>query len=617
GAGKTTMLRQAVQDVESRIRKRGAGAAHARPLFIALHGPDLLAPAKRAADADASPDPGATPPESDAEAGAKKTKKAASAKTARAAAAAKKESETPAAKSGATPSAPPEPPPSEDLRHFLDRITSGLYVGAAQELALRFRDHVLRTARSAAERADWLELAADLQVQLDRQPDLDRLRDYWRRVQALDRGVLFENAPPHGGRGVAEVTALFSVGRAMRRFAGKTEASLASEASRTQSGEVSLVTIDGQNLLPPLIGLVTGVAIWSALPDGGDPMVKALTSLLTGFGAVLALKVTSRRTRGASQTWKETFIPDDDPGSLYRVLPGLIDRFRDFGLVPVFVVDELDKVPGLGEKINSLLGYMKQFVTERAFFCFVTNRSFYQQATAQAATGAYSTLHTRFGDSVFVRYDPEDFHKYLRSVIYVPETVPEDQLRKAQDAAEMLRYKLLCRSYLHPYDLRRELAQLQNSDGTMIFTDDELIGSGRLQREVAAQVAVEIVYQSPELREYVRDPVLAQTVLDALYYPIRVWRNGQNEIDLTQEGLKKHLIERTGIAEEGAGAVSEEQLVPDSLQRLLLKQVEKVMGFLCAPDTLPQAAQDIKYELSETMKTMLARLEPIAEKVSG
>ncbi|HYO77828.1 MAG TPA: hypothetical protein VE010_15320 [Thermoanaerobaculia bacterium] len=608
GAGKTTMLRQAVQEVDARIRSRGASARQfARPLFIALHGPDLLAPPSPPAPATAtSPVKPAAEGKSDAP-------------TAEAGSAQKRADESTGnqPKSGGS-AAPHAPPPAEELRHFLDRITSGLYFGAAQEFARRFREQALSVAHTEVDRAEFLELSADLQVQLDRLPDLDRLRDYWRRIDALNGGVLFERATDPG-RGVAELAALFSTGRVMRTFAGKYESSLQTEASRAGEGSVSLVTIDGQNLLPPLIGLVSGVGVWSALPEGGDPLVKALAALLTGFGAVLALKVSATRSHARSQTLKETFIPQDDPGSLYRVLPSLIERFQQVGLFPVFVVDELDKVPGLGEKINALLGYMKQFVTERAFFCFVTNRSFYQHANAEAASGAYSTLHTRFGDSVFVRYHPKDFHDYLELVLDVQEETDPSMRAKAEEAAVMLRYLLMSRSYLHPYDLRRELAQMQTAAAVVKFTDDQLLGSPRLQREVAAQVAVEIVYRAPELQEHLHDPLSAQTVLDALYYPIRMWRNGENELDLTPEALRDYLVSRTGIQEEvqaGAGPVTPDQLVPSYLQRALFPQVERVMDLLCDPRALPDLASVYRVELPEPIVRMLRTLDRIAVKVT-
>ncbi len=604
GAGKTTMLRQAVQEVESRIRGKGAGSGQwARPLFIALHGPDLLEkpPAQTNRNNDEKKNDGASSTTDGDVAPA---------------VAANKVVDAGAAKSNDS-AAPPEPPPPDELFHFLDRITSGLYFGAAQEFSRCFREQAARTATNDREKSELLELAADLQVQLDRQPDLDRLRDYWTRVNALDGGVLFEPAK-EPGRGVAEVTALFSIGRAMRTFAGTVEASQETEANRRREGSMSLVTIDGQNLLPPLLGLMTGALVWTAIPSTDSSLVKAFSALLTGFGAVLALKVSATRSRYTTQTWKEKFIPKDDPGSLYRVLPALIERFQRVGLFPVFVVDELDKVPGLGGKINSLLGYMKQFVTERAFFCFVTNRSFYQQANAQAAGSAYSTLHTRFGDSVFVRYRPLDFHNYLESMISVetPGMQPVE-IEKAQGACAMLRYVLLSQSYLHPYDLRREIAQWQDGNGMVQRTVDDLLGSPRLQRDVATQVAVEVVYSGSALREHVRDPITAQTALDALYYPLRQWREGVNELELTQKALTDYLVVRTGIQEEvaaGEKAVPADKLIPPALQKTLLEQVERLMTLLCDPKTLIDEASLAGVKLPDAIAKMLTTLEPLVEK---
>src|SRR4051794_38593786 len=54
GAGKTTMLRHAVREVASRIQNRGQTSGQwARPLFIALHGPDLLEASTAPEQADA------------------------------------------------------------------------------------------------------------------------------------------------------------------------------------------------------------------------------------------------------------------------------------------------------------------------------------------------------------------------------------------------------------------------------------------------------------------------------------------------------------------------------------------------------------------------------------
>jgi hypothetical protein len=616
GAGKTTMLRQAVQEVESRVRSRGMQSGQtARPLYIPLHGPDLLKPPEKAvkkksgAEEEENGESESDTAEDDEEEGVATAHDSPGAGTPNGG------EKKPGNGAAPAPGAPLPPPPDIELAHFLDRITSGLYFAAAQEFSRCFRDHAYRVATSDAELADFLELAADLQVQLDRQPDLDRLRDYWARLDALDHGVLFD-ANREQGRGVAEVTALFSIGRAMRTFTGKSTGSQQTDSTGKRSASLSLVTLEGQSVFTPLMGLATGALIWNATPSD-DPLLKAFTALLTGFGTVLALKVAATRSRSTTQTWKERFTrKDDDPGSLYRVLPALIERFQLVGLYPVFVVDELDKVPGLGEKINALLGYMKQFVTERAFFCFVTDRGFYQHANAQAMASAYSPLHTRFGDSIFVRYSPRDFHKYLEDLISVDERdLKPEEAALEREASVIMRYVLLSRSYRHPYDLRREIAKTN----LLNRTADDLVNSLTLQREVALQIAVEVVFRGEALREYVRDAVYAQTALDALYYPARKWREGVGELNLNQHGLTTYLVERTGVAQEVTKpeqALEADRIVPPALQRTLLAQVERVMALLCDPPKLVEEANKINLPLPSNITKMLQSLSPMAELVS-
>ena len=43
--------------------------------------------------------------------------------------------------------------------------------------------------------------------------------------------------------------------------------------------------------------------------------------------------------------------------SLEIILPLVINRIRDAGRVPIFVIDELDKVPDLDQKIGSLMDH--------------------------------------------------------------------------------------------------------------------------------------------------------------------------------------------------------------------------------------------------------------------
>jgi hypothetical protein len=54
----------------------------------------------------------------------------------------------------------------------------------------------------------------------------------------------------------------------------------------------------------------------------------------------------------------------------------LVDHFRRAGLAPVFVVDELDKIDHLAQFMETMVKRLKQFMTERSFFCFIAPREY-------------------------------------------------------------------------------------------------------------------------------------------------------------------------------------------------------------------------------------------------
>jgi hypothetical protein len=166
--------------------------------------------------------------------------------------------------------------------------------------------------------------------------------------------------------------------------------------------------------------------------------------------------------------------------------------------------------------------------------------------------------------------------------------------------------------------LRRELALWQDGGGMLLRTVDDLLNSQRIQRDVAAQVAVEVVYEGPALREHVRDSITAQTVLDALYYPTRKWREGRNVLDITQEALTAYLVSRTGIQEEVAAGerdVPADTLIPPAFQKTLVEQVERLMTLLCDPKALVAEATAAGLALPAAVTRMLGTLDPVVDKV--
>jgi hypothetical protein len=63
---------------------------------------------------------------------------------------------------------------------------------------------------------------------------------------------------------------------------------------------------------------------------------------------------------------------------LERRFPALIRRVKDAGFAPIFVFDELDKMPNAMDKIDDFLRLTKHIVTDEAAFFFLVNRNYYE-----------------------------------------------------------------------------------------------------------------------------------------------------------------------------------------------------------------------------------------------
>lgn len=566
GAGKTTLVRHAVEAVEIEM---AAELKPCRPIFIPLHGPSILRPL--------APKPAAD--------GAVATDLAAE---------------------------------QRERFDFLDRVTSGLYITAAQEFARCYRRRIRRLyADSNSFRVqEAVEQAAQMQTDLDFKPEPDRLRFYWSKLDALQSGILFE-ALPGTGRGFEEIVALLSAWRAMSFFAGSSQQSQASSEESERASSVSLVSVEGKNLLPGLLGLATGTLLWAGLPVQNQPLLSSAISLVGGLAAAVTLHFTASRSRTVKQSRQEKFEFSHEPGSLYRILPVLIKRFARIGLFPVFVVDELDKVEGLDQRMESLLGYLKQFVTENAFFCFLTDRSYHEFLEWNIRTDQHGTRSTLFGDRLLVRYTPQDLHDYLSDRLDADIASPQET-----EAAAVAGYVLSHRSYLHPASLRRQLDRWTGGAGELTVPPDDLLNRTVYQFDLLMQLTVEVVLQDPDLQEYLSGYSQALIVQDALYYPSRCWRNGlrpDGMFALEPEALRDYLIEQSRIRKEwkpgvpvtGSDAPDPDQIVPPAFLRVLHAAALRVMGYLSDPKTLVASAHKIR-PLEHFPETMRKRLEAVA-----
>jgi Cdc6-like AAA superfamily ATPase len=264
----------------------------------------------------------------------------------------------------------------------LRQVAQGLHQAVAKEYVERFHLHARKQLDEGASDADELaELAARFQIELTEAPPAYRLQEYWECAGLTKEGVLFGANNGRGAQqGLREMVVLSGVSHVYQRISGRIE-----EADRRRNGQASTsettTGVDSKliELFKPLTSVVAGGAVGAAGALGGSPVWAVVLGVLTALGASLLFKVTSTQTRQRERTVDNTFIPDLGIKTLHRVMPELFERLHAAGLAPVFIVDELDKVDDLYNRLQVLLDSLKKLFAERAFTCLVTDRGFYEE----------------------------------------------------------------------------------------------------------------------------------------------------------------------------------------------------------------------------------------------
>ena len=633
GAGKTTLVLKAIED----IRKKNLGCM---PLLIPLHGPDLLLPPGADSNAQA---PAAEDAESSKEAeGAKEADKNSNKeKNAHPEAASTPANGKPASGKNAEAAAPASPT-ARDTEQFLRQVTIGIYRALADLFYEAYRHVAELKARSGLPAWRELpELAAQLRIELDGAPDVSLLREFWRRAGALERGIIalaqYKEIPTPPGmvepspsaidpnRGMLELVALYSASQAYKVVSGKLETKEKQEQNAALNQSVAFQTVAAvKNLLNPLLGVVAGGVVGLGLKSIST-MAAALAGTATGLGTALTLNYSSSRSRENTRSTEMTFLPDKTITSLDRVLPLLVKRCRQAGIAPVFVVDELDKVPDLPERMGPLVGHLKSLVTEKSFFCFLADRDYLERLRRDLATTPYRTEYTYFSDRLFVLYRPDDLHKYLlsdkdESGKYLSGLLQPSDLKDTNEMTDLqvLPYVLLHRSRMHPFDLRRQLAMLRNDQGVVCLSPGVVRTELAYRFDVLIQVAVEWLLDQPKLRERLnQDEDFTQLAYDTLYYPSRKWEQGSRELDVSREAFLKYLGERMSLNQGqnkngGKKEKQEKEKCPlsDLDQDFLYDRLLELLGFLVEPVRLVNAIDPTRGKPFHTYVIQAIPLEP-------
>lgn len=555
GSGKTTLVSNAFLEVWKESER---SLSRVRPLLVQLHGPNLL------------PDPellgGGRTGFSEGREGDGKGED---------------EPETPTGES--------------DAFLALKQITLSLHRALVKEVAAAYRKRVLE-ATSAGEprRAELLELAAQLEVELWECPGPARLREFWARGGFLHTGVLFRGVSEGGAgtdtdrpaaepdQGFRELLAISGVCEAYRRISGKYELEEKALESAEKKLQASLTADAGKDLFGPLMSLLTGGLTGAGLfaaKQGGLPAT--LGGIAAALGAATVFKYSALRSRDRKVSREYSFIFDLSVATLDRVLPMLIERLLNAGLAPVFTVDELDKVADLSDRILGMVHQLKKFVAESAFFCFLTDRSYFERMTRRSTEDAYPVEYTYFTHQLFIVFSPADLHRYLERVLEPPpppatagagaEAAVAAPATGSEDHADhpIVPFVLLHRSQMHTLDLRRMIAGWRGTDGNLALAPGVVRGPA-YRLDLMIQTAVEVVLDRGHLWARMdREKEFRRVAHDALYYPTRRWRQGL-VLDLGEAALdefRSYLKERVGRevrrADPGLPEEDGEQPEPD------------------------------------------------------
>ncbi len=225
----------------------------------------------------------------------------------------------------------------------------------------------------------------------------------------------------------------------------------------------------------------------------------------------------------------------------------LLRRLRQAGLVPVFIIDELDKVVNPVEPLNELTSALKFLFADEGFFCFLTDRSYFAEISLKNRAQANTPLRTVYNLQMLVRYDTRSVREFLAKVIR-PYGMGNTPITPALQAkAEALNYILVCRSRMLLFELSRDLRSFSGTDKRFNLDFAEPLENRGHQLHLAVQLAIELVLTNEFVADRIsRDPQFAQTIYDALYYPVNLWYADRREVDYSRDGLIRGISEVSG-----------------------------------------------------------------------
>lgn len=558
GAGKTTMVNAAIDTIlrEGRLTKPTAGM---RPLAVFLHGPSLFE-LDGDADVAARPAVGRLPAIDDSD--------------------------------------------GESLMEYqakvvLVHVILGLHRAVVREYVAAYRARMLaryREQRESSQVTDFLELAAQFEMEILEDPSAARLKEFWDLAELGETGVLFSSTR-QVDQGYRELVALNGMCNAHQRISGdissrdvrgqhestdKTTTHDSKPPSREKSGVAELVK--------PLTAVLAGTVVTTGGVASNNAVMGALAGLLTALVASSFFTSVTTATEKRSRQVDITFMPDLSHKTLDRVLPTLLQRLQAAGLAPVFIIDELDKVRGLPDKLRGMIQFLKKLVAENVFTCFLTDRAYMEHLRLSGEETSYGRTYSYFSQPLLITFTPADLKQYLGKLLKA-EADPQWPKAEGQGSPstidlEVLKWVLRHRSRLHGLALAREVAALRTAEGKVSIPEANIRSDYPSLIDVTFQVAVEAQLRRQDVIGWQKQrPNMLQALNDSLYFLSREWAAGADKTLLGAEGcecLKQKLSERMNLKELQMAFDGQAQadVVCDDDLRLLFSVVEGMVQFL-------------------------------------
>jgi hypothetical protein len=623
GAGKTSLVRQVVEDLNRAIITKAVEAATARdgdksrmldqqrPLLVKLHGPSLLAPVKQAEAAAKKP---AAPKRAAAKARSRVTVEAPSTEAA---------SGEPAAEHADAEK--PVPAAPDVTVTALEQITVALYRALAAEFGRSFtnhaRDEVYQTGlerRPHAKVADYLELAGQFTLELDNVPRPGTLRAIYQRLGRVDAGVLW---PFEVGlallqdglndRGIREIVALSTAAQAFEVCSGTVKSTQTDKDSRSrESSFESKGAAEFKDVVNKVAGLAVGAGVGALSLDFGAPAAIVL-GVSAWLLSTLTLNWTTKRTAKTERSLDYTFVRNRDKQSLERDLPLVIERVRGAGLAPVFMLDELDKLDDAATSIGILIKNLKHLTTDFGCFCFLTDRKYYDELMDKVEREAFPVEHTYFSHFLFILPHPDRFLVYLHDITTWISSVPAGSATAPDPVDEAARsifgLFVLHRSKLNMAEVLRELAEQCDADGCLRQSPADLRS---LEYTFAAgiQLAISLILKQDGIRQRIEaEPRFMQWAIDALYLLSRAWEKKKAKVKLDRIAIVECLLERSRAPPAKEGEGPEERLLRTGMGPLdldlIVRSVQAFAELLCSSARL-------RNELSQDNRPDMAQIIP-------